>query len=105
MNDKSKIVTVQIAFKNMEATDSLKDYATEKITSCVKKFAHHDTEVHLVLKVEKIRQIAEVSFHNDGADFSNSETSDDMYKSIDGLVNSLSTQLRRHKEKLTKHNK
>lgn len=103
MNDKAKIVTVKIAFKNIEPSDALRDYATEKLEACVKKFAHHDTEVHLVLRVEKIRQIAEVSFHNDGADFSNSETSDDMYKSIDMLINSLSTQLRRHKEKITKH--
>lgn len=105
MGNKSKIVSVNIAFKNIEATDSLKTYATDKLSSCVKKYAHHDTEVHLVLKVEKKRQIAEVSLHNDGADFKNSETTDDMYKSIDSLIDSLSKQLRRHKEKITKHHK
>ena len=56
-----------------------------------------------ILQVEKIRQIAEITFNNDGINFKNREESDDMYKSIDMLVDSLTNQLRRHKEKITKH--
>jgi putative sigma-54 modulation protein len=103
MGDKSKLVAVQVTFKNMEATDALKQYANEKLSACLKKYVHQNTDAHLVLKVEKKRQMAEISFHSDGADFKNSETSDDMYKSIDTLVDSLTTQLRRHKEKITSH--
>ena len=99
----SKVINVNIAFKNTESTEALKSYATEKVINCLKKFVHHDTEAHVVLKVEKNRHIAEVSFHSDGADFKGSEESANLYASIDALVGTVSGQLRRHKEKLTRH--
>ncbi|MFM1849093.1 MAG: ribosomal subunit interface protein [Pseudomonadota bacterium] len=98
-----KLVNVNITFRNTDATDALKTYATDKISNCVSKFVHHDTEAHVVLKVERNRQIAEVSLHSDGADFAGREESDNLYASIDALTDSISQQLRRHKDKLTKH--
>lgn len=103
MSQKSNVIAVNITFKNTEATDALKKYGADKIETCLRKFVHHDTEAHLVLKVEKKRQIAEVDLNADGSSFTASEVSDNMYKSIDGLVDTLSRQLRKHKEKLTRH--
>lgn len=96
-------VKITTAFKNFEATDALKTTAEEKIVACLKKFVHHDTEAHLVFKVEKTRQIAELTFHTDGADFQAKEESADMYVSVDMLVHNISRQLLKHKEKLTSH--
>ena len=53
-----------------------------------------------MLSVEKTRHIAEASFRADGADFKASKESDDLYTSIDGLVDNISSQLRKHKEKI-----
>lgn len=103
MSRESKIINVNVTFRNTEATDALKTYATDKIGSCLQKLVHQNTEAQVVLLVEKKRQIAEVSFRSDGADFQGSETSEDMYKSIDNLASSISAQLRKHKEKLTQH--
>jgi putative sigma-54 modulation protein len=103
MSESSKVVHVNIAFLNVEATDAIKQYATEKVAHCVRKFAHHDTEAHVVLKVEKSRQIAELSMHLSGHDFIVKEESADLYASIDMLTASLSNQLRKHKEKVTSH--
>ncbi len=103
MTKNEHVVTVNIAFRNIEATDALKSYATEKVSHCLKKFIHHETEAHLVLAVEKNRQIAEARFHADGHDFNVKEESPDLYASIDSLVSSLSSQLRKHKERITKH--
>ncbi|MFO0416926.1 MAG: ribosome hibernation-promoting factor, HPF/YfiA family [Pseudomonadota bacterium] len=103
MSESSKVVHVNIAFLNLEATDALKRYATDKVTHCVEKFARHDTEAHVVLKVEKTRQIAELSMHLSGADFIVKEESESLYASIDMLTDSLSQQLRRHKDKATRH--
>lgn len=103
MSDSSKVINVSIAFLNVEATEAIKQYATDKVQHCVRKFAHQDTEAHIVLKVEKMRQIAEVSMHLSGADFIAKEESDSLYSSIDKLTDSLSQQLRKHKEKVTKH--
>ncbi len=99
----AKMINVNTTFKNTEATDSIRNYVTEKISNCLQKFVHHDTEVHVVLKVEKNRQIAECSFRTDGSDFKGSEESTNLYASIDALVDSLSNQLRKHKDKLTRH--
>ena len=96
-------VVVNTAFRNFEPTDALREAAESKIISCLKKFVHHDTEAHLVLKVEKARQIAELTFHADGADFQAKEESADMYSSIDMLVHNMSRQLKKHKEKITAH--
>jgi len=98
-----KSVTVATAFKNFEATDAIKDTAEQKIVACLSKYVHHDTEAHLVLKIEKNRKIAELTFHTDGADFQAKEESADMYSSIDSLVHNISRQLIKHKEKMTAH--
>jgi putative sigma-54 modulation protein len=98
-----KMVNVHITFKNTEATEPLKKYASEKIKNSMQKFVHHDTEAHIILKIEKNRQIAEATFRTDGADFIGREESDSLYTAIDALADSLSHQLRKHKDKLTQH--
>ena len=103
MSPNSKIVDVKITFKNTESTDAIRAYVNEKVKVCIQKFAHHDTEVDVVLKIEKNRHIAEASFRTDNSDFHASEGSDDLYKSIDALVDTLEEQMRRHKEKHKKH--
>lgn len=103
MSESAGKVNIQIAFRNMEATEALKSYTVEKLSGCIQKFIHRNTEAHVVLKIEKNRQIAEVTFHSEGHDFAAKEESQDMYASIDQLVSSLTQQLRRHKERLTSH--
>lgn len=99
----SKLVNINITFKNTDSTDAIKSYTTEKVANCLKKFVHQNTEAHVVLKVERNRHIAEVSLHSDGHDFACKESSEDLYASIDALVAALAHQLRKHKERLTKH--
>jgi len=103
MGNMSRIINVNLTFRNTEATDALKSYVNDKISTCLKKLVHQDTEASVILQVEKRRQIAEISFNADGANFKAAETSDDMYKSIDNLVSSVTEQLRRHKERITQH--
>lgn len=103
MSSKPKVIKVSLSYRNTEPTESISKYAEDKIRNCVQKFAHHDTEVRVVLSVEKNRQIAEAQLHCDGADFTGRQESEDLYASIDALVDSLSTQLRKHKGRLTKH--
>lgn len=103
MTEGSRIISANVTFRNMDASESLKNYAIEKVRNCLRKFARQDLEVNLVLRVEKIRQIAEVTFNYDGAVFNNREESDDMYKSVDNLIDSLTNQLRKHKDRATSH--
>jgi putative sigma-54 modulation protein len=103
MVGKSKLVHVNITFRNLEATDALRTYTNEKLTHCLQKFIHQDTEAHVVLRVEKNRQIAEATLHVDGATINAKEEGDKLYSAIDALVDNLTQQLRKNKEKLTQH--
>ena len=103
MSENFHAVHVSLTFRNLEATDAIKQYASEKITHCLEKFVHKETEAHVVLRVERNRQIAEATFNLNGTAFNGKEESLDLYSAIDALVDSLGRQLRKHKEKLTKH--
>ena len=97
------VVNVQITFKNTAATEAIKKYTEDKITACLRKFVHADTEAHIVLSVEKSRQIAEISVHSGSTEVNCKEESTDLYASIDALVDLLTNQLRKNKEKMVKH--
>lgn len=103
MSTKHYSVKVNITFRNIEATDPIREYVQEKIGNTIHKFIHQDTEAHVVLKVEKVRQIAEATFHCDGADFNASAESDSLYAAIDQLAATTAQQLRKHKDKLVSH--
>jgi putative sigma-54 modulation protein len=103
MNANEKAININITFRNTEATNPIKDYATEKIRKCLQKFTHEDTAAHVVLSVEKGRHIAEVTCRTHGADFAAKQESSNLYASIDLLADSISQQLRKHKEKITSH--
>jgi len=101
MSATPKEVRGNITFRNTDGTEPLKNYATEKIGNCIQKFTHHDTEAHVVLTVEKNRQIAEISCLSNGKNMVAKEETPDLYTSIDAAVHALSGQLRKHKEKIT----
>ncbi len=92
-----------VAFKNMDASDSLKDYAKKKFGTCFNKYISALSSADMVFKVEGKRQIAEITFNYDGSTFKDTEETEDMYKSVDSLVDSISAQLRKNKEKQTSH--
>jgi putative sigma-54 modulation protein len=103
MTETPRLINVKITFRNTDATEALKRYATQKLTNCLKKLVHQDTDVDVVLSVEKSRQIAEISLYADGTHFKGREVQEDLYAAIDTLADSLANQLRKHKERLTKH--
>lgn len=103
MTTTAHTVSVLVTFRNTNSTDALRNYAEEKLSHAIQKFVHQDTTAHVVLLVEKSRHIAEIVLHADGADFQGKEESGDLYASIDSLADSIAVQLRKHKEKITKH--
>ena len=103
MTDKNRVVNVNITFRNIEGTDAIKTYVVDKVTHCVQKFAHKDTDTRVVLSVERNRQIAELNVRYDGHDIHAKEERGDLYAAIDALIDTVSQQLRKHKEKASSH--
>ncbi len=96
-------VNFNFTFRNTDTSDAVKDYATEKLTTSLRKFINQDVDAHVILDVEKRRQIAELTIHCYGHDFVCKDESESMYKSVDAIVEKISKQLRKHKDKITDH--
>ena len=93
---------ISLTGHHVDISDALRSYVNSKFERLERHF-DHVTNVHVVLSVEKLRQKAEASLHLNGADvFANCEE-EDMYAAIDGLVDKIDRQVKKHKEKQTNH--
>ncbi|MDH5432322.1 MAG: ribosome hibernation promoting factor [Gammaproteobacteria bacterium] len=93
---------INLTGHHIDITDSLRNYVNEKFARIERHFDHINN-VHVILEVDKVRQIAEAKLNvNGGEIFANSE-SEDMYASIDSLVDKLDRQVIKHKEKMLNH--
>ncbi len=88
------MMQINVSFRHIEPSDPLKLYVEDKL-SRVRKYLEEPIEAHVVLKVEKFRHIAEVSIEASGLRLNGAEETDDMYSSIDLLVDSLEGQAAR----------
>ncbi|HIK30611.1 MAG TPA: ribosome-associated translation inhibitor RaiA [Oscillatoriales cyanobacterium M59_W2019_021] len=90
--------------KNIEITDAIREYVTQKIDKAVNHFQNLTMEVDVNLSVERnpritTSQSAEVTIYANGAVIRAQESSESMYASIDLVANKIARQLRKYKEK------
>ena len=95
---------INITGHHVELTDSMREYAKEKISRLERHF-DHVTNVHIILTVEKKQQKAEAKMHLSGAEVFAEATNEDMYAAIDALADKLDRQIIKHKEKLKDHHR
>lgn len=94
-----KIIT---SGKGISISDSLMDRIEKKLAK-LDRYFHDDAEANIRLSQEKGgRNIAEITISASGLLLRAEETSGDMYTSIDGAVDKLNRQIRRHRTKLDK---
>jgi len=89
---------INISGHHVEVTPALRDYVQEKIKK-LERHSDHITNIHVTLKVEKLRQIAEATVHVRGQDLFADAESEDLYAAIDLLSDKLDRQVLKHKEK------
>jgi len=89
---------ITVTFRHMEATESLKAYAEEKLSK-IKKYFDSPLEAHVVLTVEKFRHQADVTLNADGTRIKAVEETGDMYSAIDQVLDKIEKQVKRHKSK------
>ena len=90
---------LNITFRHMETTDSLRNYAIDKIKK-LKKYLDTPLNANMVLSVEKFRHIADVSINVDGTIIRGVEETGDMYSAIDLVVDKLEKQIKKHRSKI-----
>ncbi len=93
---------ISLTGHHIDITEALRNYVDSKFERLERHF-DHVTNVHVILSVEKVRQKAEATVHVNGADIFADSTEEDMYAAIDGLVDKLDRQVKKHKEKITNH--
>lgn len=96
-------VPIQITGKNLELTEPLKQDVNAKFQKLGKHFPKL-MEIHVTLSVERIdhREQHKAKAHVilPKGNIVAEESSDDMYASIDVLIDKLNTQIIKHKEKI-----
>ncbi len=88
--------------KNLEVTPALKEITQEKFNRLIHRHKNIKT-VYIVFQVENLTHHAEVTVHLDGVDFHASAKADDMYQAVDLLIDKLSSQLIKHKDRTKDH--
>lgn len=93
---------IELTGHQMDLTEALKDHIQSKFNKLEKHF-EKITSIHVILNVEKLRQIAEATILVAKEKFHASSEDENMYTAIDSLADKLNKQLIRHKEKLKAH--
>ena len=88
-----------ISGKNIEVTEGLKTAIYDKLGR-LEKFFTDDTDAQVTLSVEKERQKIEVTIPMKGHIIRAEQASDDMYVSIDLVVEVIERQVTRYKKKI-----
>lgn len=91
-----------VTFKQIDPSSSLKAYVQKKLEK-LDKLLESPAEAYVVLSVEKIRHIAEITLTCDKVKIHAKEESESMYSSIDALMDKIRIQIKKNKEKVKHH--
>ena len=92
-----------VTFRHMDATEALKGYAKERLEK-IRKYFPDPISIHVVMSTEKFHHRVDVNvqLHN-GFKLAGTETTENMYSSIDLVSAKIERQVRRYKDKLREH--
>lgn len=83
---------------HMELTDALKAFIEERFDH-IAKHSQQITNCHVICEVQKNLQMVEATLHIPGAEIHAKSDSENMYKSIDLLIEKLIKQIDKYREK------
>lgn len=92
-------MNISFTFKNFEPSDHLKGYANKRFEKVAKYVSDSEADLQVNLLVDKYRHKADVIFNSEGIHISAYEDSEDMYSTIDMVLDKLEAQLRKMREK------
>ncbi len=93
---------ISVTFRNMESSDTLKDYASDKILR-LKKYVPSPTDVHVVMSKHKYRNSVDIKVVSKGIVLRGQEDTEDMYSAIDLAVDKIERQARKYKDKIREY--
>jgi ribosome hibernation promoting factor len=87
---------IQITGQGLEITDAIRSY-TEKKLKRITTIADKINHVHVTFHLEKMNQIAEANISVPGSQIHAEASSENIYESIDKLIDKLSRQVKKYK--------
>lgn len=91
-----------VTFKNLDPSENLKSYVTEKLDR-FDRLLDNPAEATVVLSVEKFRHIAEINISGDRLNINGKEEINDMYSAIDMVLDKLEKQIKKNKQKIREY--
>ncbi|GAA0728160.1 ribosome-associated translation inhibitor RaiA [Clostridium malenominatum] len=92
---------ITVTGKNIEITNALRNIVEKKLEK-LEKYFNPNVEAHATLSVQKNTQRIEVTIPFNGVILRGEESTDDMYASLDLVLDKLERQIRKQKTKLQK---
>ena len=93
---------LDITGRNVDVTVALREFTEDKLRK-LERLVDGPFEAHVVLRIDKHRQSAEIQFKSRSIALSGTEETGDLYASIGEVVDKLERQLLKHKEKVRDH--
>jgi putative sigma-54 modulation protein len=87
--------------KKLQATEELREYAERKIGK-LDRFFKNESEAFITFATVRGRYTVEVTIKNDGTFFRVTDTTNDMFASVDSAVAAIERQIRKNKTRLGK---
>ncbi|UCF31655.1 MAG: ribosome-associated translation inhibitor RaiA [bacterium] len=93
---------IDVSFKQMEQSDALRNYVEDKLAKILKPLVE-PVSAQCVLQVEKYRHITKVTVSANGIIIKGKEETNDMYSSIDLVLDKLDRQVKRYRDRIQGH--
>ncbi|MCB9520353.1 MAG: ribosome-associated translation inhibitor RaiA [Myxococcales bacterium] len=95
---------VNVAFRHMDASPAVQQYASDKLEHVVSKYVQgEDIDSQITFSVERFWHVVNFTININGLTVKSSEKTEDMYSSIDLALEKVERQVRRYKSKIRSH--
>lgn len=96
-------MNLSISGHHLDVSPALRDYVTQKLEKISRHF-DRVIDVKVFLSVDKLEQKAEINIHVPGKEIFAEASDQDLYASIDKLIDKLDRQVIKYKDKQNGHN-